>query len=82
MAAGDKIPEEYRSKLTDVFNYIVVRSPSVPLVHIKYLFEAYNKFIEPHNPKDVTCKTEVARVLKVFRIYTTIWKRQEENLQK
>jgi len=82
MAAGDKIPEEYRKPITDVYNYIRVRLPSVPRKHLEYLFEAYNTYISPHDPKDIDCRTEVARVLKVFRLYTEIWSKQEQNLQK
>lgn len=81
MAVGDRIPKEHRSDIMDVFDYISKRLPNAPIKHLEYLFDAYNKYIEPHNPKDITCRTQVAAVLKVFRIYTTIWKRQEENLQ-
>jgi len=82
MAAGDKIPEEHRKDITDVYNFINNRLPAVPPRHLEYLFEAYNTYISPHAPKDINCRTEVARVLKVFRLYSQIWSKQEQSSQK
>jgi len=82
MAVGDKIPEEYRKKVTEVYLYIKARLPHPPKAHLEYIFEAYNNYVEPHNPQDINCRTKVARVLNIISTYVKIWNQQEQNLQK
>ena len=72
MAVGDRIPKENRKDLKDVFLYVKARLPNPPIRHLEYLFEAYNKFIEPHNKKDIGCRTQVATVLNVFNDCTSV----------
>ena len=82
MAVGDKIPEEYRKKVADVYLYIKARLPHPPRAHLEYIFEAYNNYVESHNPQDINCRTNVARVLNIIGIYVKIWNQLEENLHK
>ena len=82
MAIWNNIPKENRQDLIDVFYYIKARLPTPPEEHLLYLFEAYNKFIEPYNHKKITCRNDRATVLNVFSNYVKIWKEQEQTLQK
>lgn len=77
-----RIPEEIKQDIIDVINFIEPRLPLCPAKQQTYLFEVYNKYINPpySKPQKETCGGCRSLVIGKFRTLVRLWKTQEENL--
>lgn len=77
-----RIPNEIKQDIIDVIEFIEPRLPICPAKQQSYLFEVYNKYINPPYKDDQKESCGGCRSLVVGQIRTIVrqWKQQEENL--
>ena len=77
-----RIPEEIKQDIIDVIDFIEPRLPLCPAKQQTYLFEVYNKYINPPYLDDQkeSCGGCRSLVIGKLRTLVRLWKTQDENL--
>ena len=74
MVQAERIPKEIHKDITEVVQRMLPFMPRVMnYKDLEYLFEVYNKYIEPYNKQNIDCGACRSKVMGIFRQMVRLW---------
>lgn len=77
---AERIPKEIHQDIIEVVTRMLPFMPRVMRIEdLEYLFEVYNKYIEPYNKQTIECGACRSKVMSLFRQIVKIWTSEQNS---